>query len=208
MRPAPRPIWEARREASPRGEVVMFFERLKRRNYIQVPEPAPVEGACWVSLTCGRWALIDEADYELVSGFTWWFNPVPTKDNPSNGYARACVRVDGKTKRMYMHSLLTGLKGVDHRDRNPLNNRRANLRSCTQSQNLCNRPLPEANKSGFRGVSWYKRDACWRATVKVSRRQIHLGYFVDLAEAARAYDRAAIAHHGEFAVLNFPQERG
>jgi hypothetical protein len=43
------------------------------------------------------------------------------------------------------------------------------------------------------------------ARIGFEKKEIHLGYFRSEIEAAKAYDRAAIKYHGEFASLNFPQ---
>jgi len=162
--------------------------------------PARIAGAQWVALTRGRWALVDDEDYELVKAYTWYFNP----SSGNTGYAATTKRVSGLNVRTYMHRLITGYDRVDHQDRNKLNNRRSNLRSCTQSQNLANRPMQHNNKSGYRGVSWFRRDDKWRVTIKVLSKQIHIGYFFVKEEAAKAYDRAALKHFGEYAQLNFP----
>jgi hypothetical protein len=111
-----------------------------------------------------------------------------------------------------MHQLITGLHGVDHQDRDGLNNQRYNLRASTHAQNMQNRRYTHGS-SQFNGVAWHKRVGKWGATIRVSRpggggRKRHLGYFIDEEEAARAYDAAARALFGGFALLNFPDERG
>ena len=74
---------------------------------------------------------------------------------------------------------------VDHINGNSLDNRRANLRTVSASgnrQNLIN--LVSTNKSGIRGVSWYKPLGKWRAKVCVNKKHYHLGYYnsVEAAE--------------------------
>jgi hypothetical protein len=60
--------------------------------------------------------------------------------------------------------------------------------------------------SKYRGVSWNKNKNKWTATIYSNGKKHNLGYFEDEEEAARAYDRAARAHKGEKAQLNFPAE--
>lgn len=168
-------------------------------------QPAPVTGARWIALTQDRWTLVDDRDYTFLISFgTWSFNPVKMKRDPKAGYAVTGKSAGGK-RNIYMHKLLTGYEEVDHKDGNKLNNRRGNLRDCTHSQNQSNRPLPCSNRSGFRGVSWFRRDSCWRAFIKVNGKQKHLGYFQDRVLAAKKYDQAARKLFGEFARLNFPE---
>jgi hypothetical protein len=73
---------------------------------------------------------------------------------------------------------------IDHINGDKTDNRWANLRAATPSQNKENIHRPQANnKSGFLGVTWHKRDRRWRATLRVQGRAKHLGYF-DTPEAA------------------------
>ena len=58
----------------------------------------------------------------------------------------------------------------------------------------------------LRGVHWNRQRSKWKAAIWIAPKTKHLGFFVDEAEAARAYDAAAREHFGGFARLNFPQE--
>lgn len=91
---------------------------------------------------------------------------------------------------------------VDHKDGNPHNNRRANLRSCNRTQNAQNMKLMARSSTGLKGVRYHSRDKVWHARIRVAGRPIHLGSFRSDVEAARAYDLAAITHHGDFARTN------
>lgn len=90
-------------------------------------------------------------------------------------------------------------KGIDHKDRNPRNNRIDNLRPADQSQNGCNRRTPQANTSGVKGVRWYAARGKWIAAVKVKGVNHHLGYFTDLDAAKAAVTAARNQYHGDFA---------
>jgi hypothetical protein len=106
-----------------------------------------------------------------------------------------------------MHRLLMGSPTamlVDHRDRNGLNNTRANLRLATHSENHCNSRSRLKNPTGYKGVSWDASKGMWRAQIRSGGVQYHIGRFEDPEEAARAYDRQARVLHGDFARLNFP----
>lgn len=89
---------------------------------------------------------------------------------------------------------------VDHANRNPLDNRRRNLRFATPSLNTVNRKY--RNKTGFRGVA--ENDGKFIARIWVDKKKRYLGNFATAELAALAYDKAAIAAFGEFALLNFP----
>jgi hypothetical protein len=87
----------------------------------------------------------------------------------------------------------------DHENTDTLDNRWANLRDATPSQNQANRSARKDNKLGIKGVHYIKRDKKYCAEIQVNKKQIRLGYFDDPHEAALAYALAAKEHFGEFA---------
>lgn len=89
--------------------------------------------------------------------------------------------------------------GVDHINGNPADNRIANLRLATQSQNCRNTKLRWDNTSGTKGVSWHKGDERWYAVITVNGKQRLLGRFHSKEEAIAARQRAAAELFGEFA---------
>ena len=91
---------------------------------------------------------------------------------------------------------------IDHINRDRTDNRLANLRPVTRSQNLQNMSLRSDNASGFKGVYLDKHGMKWCAEIKAGGRRIKLGRFGTARSAADAYDRAAAEHFGAFACLN------
>lgn len=94
---------------------------------------------------------------------------------------------------------------LDHKNRDRADNRFANLREATPSQNATNARTPRHNTSGFRGVSRDGKSGRWRAEIKHRDIRRYLGSFSTLEEAAIAYDQAAKELSGAFASLNFPE---
>ena len=154
-----------------------------------------------IPLTKGLLALVDERDAEQVLAFQWSSVPVGRTT-----YAQRSVRhADGYWTTQKLHQFITGWAATDHRNGNGLDNRRSNLRQVTHGQNLCNQRLRSDNTSGYKGVTWVRSRSLWMAQIQHHGKNHNLGRFHDLEEAARAYDAAARAMHGEFAALNFPR---
>lgn len=155
----------------------------------------------------GGFALINEEDVALVLPYRWYARIGAA--NSLTQYAVSTFRIPGgKGKRggIYMHRLIMSAAPgtrIDHANRNGLDNRRENLRFCTQSQNVTNRIYKSNKSSGFRGVQFNKNNNKYRVWVTVKGKHIHGGYYRDPAEAARVYDKMALEIFGEFAVLNF-----
>ena len=86
--------------------------------------------------------------------------------------------------------------------KNLKNNLKDNLRICTHGENLRNQKLSISNKTGYKGVYFSKERNKWCALIQVYKVKYHLGSFINLIDAARAYNAAAVKYHGEFAKLN------
>lgn len=91
---------------------------------------------------------------------------------------------------------------VDHMNQIKNDNRWCNLRECTVSQNLANSKIPKNNTSGFKGVTWYKRDKKWKAQIMFRGKHINIGRYKEKNAAAMAYNDKALELFGEFAFLN------
>jgi hypothetical protein len=89
--------------------------------------------------------------------------------------------------------------GIDHINGNPSDNRIANLRLASQTQNMRNSRRRSNNTSGVKGVSWAKRQRKWYAYINVGGRMRSLGLFSALGDAVAARRAAALHHFGEFA---------
>lgn len=151
-----------------------------------------------IKLSRGKVALVDDADYEWLSQWKWWYHP--------EGYARG-----GKGGRYFLHRVIMGApKGiqVDHIDGNGLNCQKNNLRLATNKQNAYNQRKYHYPKSTsqYKGVSLIVASGKWRACVMLNGKDINAGHYATEIEAARARDKKAKELHGEFASLNFPDE--
>lgn len=146
--------------------------------------------------------MVDDEDFERISKFVWWSNRV-----------REC----GHIYRVYHANRTTFHFGiantilnkyrvtVDHINRNPLDNRKENLRVCTSSENHRNNTkTKKKTTSKYKGVSFHKTKAKWIASIRVNESLLHLGYFLNEDDAAKAYDTAALKYFKEFASINFP----
>lgn len=87
---------------------------------------------------------------------------------------------------------------IDHWDTVRHHDWISNLREATHSQNAKNAVLYRNNKSGFKGVSYYKTTNKWRAEFCLDGKGKHLGYFDTPEEAHGVYCAAAKMHYGEF----------
>lgn len=146
---------------------------------------------------------VDMADYDLVRDYRWTLRP-----SRGTFYAQTNIPLaDGTYTTLQMHRLLAPTTTqIYHRDRNGLNNTRANLREATGRVNALNRRLFSSNKSGYRGVYWLKSKSRWIAQLKVNGKTAHRSSHHTPEDAAKAYDRAARVHNGVHAQLNFPEE--
>ncbi|MCK5611537.1 HNH endonuclease [Candidatus Pacearchaeota archaeon] len=150
-----------------------------------------------------KFALVDDEDYDWLMQWKWH----AAKSNKAHNTFYAVWESKDGAVSMHRRILGKAVKGLksDHRDRNGLNNQRYNLRICTHAENMRNRRIQCNNKSGYKGVSWNRREKKWLAQIKFNGKTIYLGRYFCLIKAAEAYDAAAEKYYGEFARLNFPQ---
>lgn len=91
---------------------------------------------------------------------------------------------------------------VDHINLDTFDNRRCNIRYCSHQQNQINQPLQKNNTSGVSGVSWYAPRNKYRARIKISQREIHLGYYKTFIEAVQARNVGMSCMFGEYGRYN------
>lgn len=156
-----------------------------------------------IPISAGRQVLVDDEDFERMSQHRWTF---------SGKYAYRQVQAGGRKHRrsIYMHREIFPDKEafqVDHKNRNTLDNRKENLRACTQQQNSLNRDKSSNNPSGYKGVfpnpaHPSRSPKPWRSQIAVNGKTIHLGVFHTKEGAALAYNQASELYHGDFGFMN------
>jgi len=151
-----------------------------------------------IELSQGKFALVDDDDYDELKKYNW---------HVANGYAVRNAKVSkGKQKSQRMHRLITNCPAdmnVDHINHDKLDNRKDNLRICSTAENLRNQQMQSVAKtSRFKGVYFNKNTNKWMAQIQSDDKRKYLGLFENEIDAAIAYNNAAIAMFGEFALIN------
>lgn len=141
-------------------------------------------------LNTGHYAIIDLEDVDKIKQYKWY-----EKDN---GYVAAVIN----KKNINLHIFLLGKNSkyemIDHKDRNPLNNRKTNLRYVSRIQNSTNKNIQSNNTSGVVGVSWHKQHKKWYASITVNKKTIFLGLFDNLDDAKKCRIQAEQKYFGEY----------
>ena len=139
------------------------------------------------------YSLFSPCDYELVKSINWC-------PDDKGRFATSLGRTHYKFHRVIMglENPFTKLRSspsieVDHIDRDIRNNRRENLRLCSHAQNMYNRI--------FKGYYWNKQRNRFQASITVSGRAIHLGFYTDESDAANARIEAEKKYFSEFAPM-------
>ena len=152
-----------------------------------------------IKLTKGKFALVDDEDFEHLNQLKWC-----VLISGNNVYARRHHKTGNKRITILMHrEVLATPKGfyTDHINGNGLDNRKSNLRVCTQQDNMRNLRAQTGGTSKYKGVYWSKRSNKWHAQIKVSvdGTRKSLGFYSLEEDAYKAYCEAAKKYHGEFA---------
>lgn len=144
----------------------------------------------------GNICIIDKEDISKLSTHgCWWQN------NKGYWVRRDYSDTSKKNGReLQLHCVILGEKDgfiIDHKDTNPSNNRKSNLRYCTVEQNAHNRKLHLKNRSGFTGVKQNKYGK-WCASIKTKGINIYLGIYLTKEEAYEARCYAEKILYGKF----------
>lgn len=190
-------------------EAAIAYDNFVRENNLDrrlnFPDPEPenlIPNTRLVRLTRGMFAIVDEEDFERVNQYMWH-----VKRDKNNYYA---VRSSSPTKNIEsisLHNFIKNDRGmVDHINGNGLDDRKINLRFCTNMENLQNSKPMRGKSSKYKGVSLFTRYGKFAAQIRVNGVPMVIGYYDDETDAARAYDNKAKDVFKEFARLNFPDE--
>lgn len=157
-----------------------------------------------IQLTKGYVAIVDDADADLA-GIKWNVLPAGyTFYAKRQGYdCERNVYITVLLHRVIVERSLSRklIKGevIDHINRNGLDNRRENLRSCNQHQNAMNSRTPKNSILGVKGVTYIKgRKSPYRGQITVGGKLLYLGHYTTAEAAHEAYCKAAEFYFGEF----------
>lgn len=142
----------------------------------------------------GQKIIIDPDDFEKCAKYSWCIS--------KTGYAVANIR--GKVTKM--HRYILGIKDpnivIDHINRNPLDNRKENLRLCTPRENSRNTSVSKNNKTKCLGISIVKKTGKYRARIMVNGKEINLGRYDNIEDAKKVRKEAEMKYFKEFAPIN------
>lgn len=131
----------------------------------------------------------DLEDYNKIKDICWY---------NSNGY----IRTSSSNKTINIHRVILGIEDdriIDHKNRNPLDNRKENLRICTKLENNSNISIPKNNKSGIIGVYFDKDTNKWCTRIQKNYKKFYLGSFINKEDAIKTRLEAEKKYFGEFA---------
>lgn len=139
--------------------------------------------------TRGDFYKIDLEDLERCKQHTWIKDP--------RGYFVSNIGGRVTPIHRFLLNTIGKDKSTDHINGNSSDNRKANLRICSQSQNSKNLKRKKNNTSGYPGIEKVKNG--WKATIMFNRKSITIGVYKTFSEALKNRQDAEIKYFGEFA---------
>lgn len=171
----------------------LHIEKLKRYNEYDYSKEYGV-GYC---SNTGTEFYFDWEDFEKIKNYCW------SEYVSENGYHSLRTHAPKTHRVIKFCQLIVDYDLAEHNDRNPLNNRKSNLRPATVQENCRNRTLSIKNNSGFVGVHFEKTRNKWVASITIDYKQIKLGRFVNKEDAIKTRLRAELKYFG----LDFAPQR-
>lgn len=149
--------------------------------------------------------LLDRLDYDQTTGVMTW-KKGRTRGSPAGFISKTEYVVIRVFSRNYLAHRLVWLhqtgnwptSSIDHINGIKWDNGICNLREASPTQNSYNSKLDKRNKSGQRGVFWYKRLNKWRVGIQIEKKKKFYGFFDDLSEAIAVAKTVHKEKHGEF----------
>lgn len=152
-----------------------------------------------INLTKGKTSIVDDDDYEKLAQYKWCASRC--------GNSHYAMRKDKNDKGILMHRFILNVTDrhihVDHINHDTLDNRKINIRTCTQQENNRNKSPHSKSTSKYLGVSWDKLKNKWKGNIYVNKKLLFLGRFNSEEDAAKAYDLIAKKEFQQYANLNF-----
>ena len=131
-----------------------------------------------------RLALIDIEDIDKVSKIFWHVAKYYGNYFMAVGWCKEL----GKEVKMHRYIMDFPInKMIDHINRNPLDNRKTNLRAVNRSENMLNKGVAKNNNLKYRGIRLHYNK--YQARIAVNKKNISLGHFDTIQEAIEARER-------------------
>ena len=138
----------------------------------------------------GEEFYFDLEDYDRIKDYCWRIS--------KDGYV---ITIGG----ISLHTVVmntSNIQKVDHKQHNKIDNRKNQLRICTIQKNNMNKTIAKNNTSGVTGVGWDKKGNKWIARIKINKKLLYLGSFVNFDDAVEARKEAEEKYFGEYSYDN------
>jgi hypothetical protein len=150
-----------------------------------------------------KFILVDEDDFDAVSKYIWTYHKISNREEAVTQDKTTKKQI--KIHRMILNLIASDKVFVDHINHNGLDNRKCNLRICSNKQNQANQLVKAGGSSIYKGVRY--NHGKWEASIGDNGNYVYIGSFDNELDAAKAYDQKAVELNGEFALINFPNAR-